>query len=382
LKYLKLKKVKEDNMDNELDDLLDDALEDFDKNLVITPKIENDDNNKTKVTVERTNLYVDDVDDDDRPPPPPSQFKKDSKMKPSDDFNMKLFEEIFKSEEKKGTTASNEDPMKQFQQVFELLNTDDESKLMENFQKVMSEFGNNNNGGDEDDDDDDLKEFEFLKNFSQAAKETLVNKPDKQSKENENPSTSASTSTSTSTSASTANPLNKVLDNMNKSSEEFFKKSSEASANGGGSKFPFDSDFFSFLNNLPAGGDDDDNEGENNEGIADNLMMQPVLSMLFSKEILYPSLKLMRENYDTYINEKRGKMTQDELQKCFDQKECIEEMCVIYEEQTVNDSKEKKAERLKNILDLLEKCGVSILFIIFKFLCLICLIAMVLDAAK
>ncbi len=34
-------------------------------------------------------------------------------------------------------------------------------------------------------------------------------------------------------------------------------------------------------------------------------------------------------------------------------------MCTVYENSSENDSKEAKAEQLKSILDLLEKCGVS-----------------------
>jgi hypothetical protein len=79
--------------------------------------------------------------------------------------------------------------------------------------------------------------------------------------------------------------MQKVLDDMNKNSEKVLKNSAN-------SAFPFGADFFS---SLTQGGEGDELDG------ATSMMMQPILSMLFSKEILYPSLKLMLENYDKYI---------------------------------------------------------------------------------
>ncbi len=73
----------------------------------------------------------------------------------------------------------------------------------------------------------------------------------------------------------------------------------------------------------------------------------------------------MLENYDKYLIEKKEKMNEIEIKKCLEQKEYIRKMCEIYENSTENDSKEVKTEQLKNILDLLEKCGVFIYIINF-----------------
>jgi len=137
--------------------------------------------------------------------------------------------------------------------------------------------------------------------------------------------------------------MQKVLDDMNKNSEKVLKNSANSS-------FPFGADF---LSSLTQGGEGDELDG------ATSMMMQPILSMLFSKEILYPSLKLMLENYDKYIEEKKDNLSEEELKKCQEQKDYIKKMCTVYENSSENDSKEAKAEQLKNILDLLEKCGVS-----------------------
>lgn len=149
--------------------------------------------------------------------------------------------------------------------------------------------------------------------------------------------------------------MQKVLDDMNKNSEKVLKNSNK-------NAFPFGGDF---LSSLTQGLNIDENAtGDENLDSATSLMMQPILSMLFSKDILYPSLKLMLENYDKYISDKRETMTESELKKCYDQKEYIKQMCTLYEASSESDSKEAKEEQLKNILDLLEKCGVNKAFIL------------------
>ena len=67
----------------------------------------------------------------------------------------------------------------------------------------------------------------------------------------------------------------------------------------------------------------------------------------------------MLQNYEKYIVDKKEKLSEEELKKCNDQRECIGKMCAIYEESKENDSQETKTAQLKKILDLLEKCGVS-----------------------
>jgi hypothetical protein len=341
-------------MDKELDDLLDSALDDFEKKVVInddttTPKtsqstttvnITETATTKGDVTIEKMNLYVDDIDYDDRPArtsssklfcsatstttnPNPAKTTNAGEFSLMDD-NMKLFEEIFNDEKSKNS-------MKQFKEMLDMFkNEEDEGKLMENFQKVMSELGT-----DELDDDDEseldlknLNEFDFLKNLTSTMQKS------------EAEGASSSCGVQDDTTAEKKSTLNKVLDDMNKNTEKVFKNNPAG--------FPF-GDFLSQLNQ---------NSGDE-EGLGGGSMMEPILSMLFSKDILYPSLKMMLDNYDKYISDRKDKLTEEELKKCLDQKECIKEMCVVYESQTDTDSGEAKSEQLKNILDLLEKCGVS-----------------------
>lgn len=299
--------------DKELDDLLDTALEDFDKKLDLNvPEA------ASSYTIENTNIIVEEVDDDS---PPKSSTNPNLLKNKLDDDEMKLFEEIFSDE---GTRES----MKQFKDVLNMFGQNPDSiegkHLLENFEKVMSDLTNVDD--DEDDDEDLDKELDFLKKFTKPStekpKETLNLYEDDIDDEDRKPSSSL---------------FNKVLDDLNKNTDKVL--------NSGPS---LNSEFFSKLNF--AGGDDEDGD--------DDLMMEPILSMLFSKDVLYPSLKLMLENYEKYLVEKKESLSKEEFDKCNMQKDSIQKMCEIYEKSKDTDSKQEKSEQLKQILDLLEKCGV------------------------
>ncbi|CAF0776743.1 unnamed protein product [Brachionus calyciflorus] len=296
--------------DKELDDLLDTALEDFDKKLDL-----NDAPIETKnYTIEKTNILVEeDVDDEDR--------SKSIPINSSNQFNtdeMKLFEEIFNDEKTR-------ESMKQFKDVLSAFgeqsgNSNQADELLQNLDKVMSQL----TSVDDEDDDKLEKDLEFLKKFPQTTqkepkeKENIQLYEDDIDEEDRKPSSSL---------------FNKVIDDMNKNTEKIFN------AGPGG-------DFFSKLN---FGGDDEDAD--------DDLMMEPILSMLFSKDVLYPSLKLMLENYEKYLVEKKSILNESEYEKCSIQKDCVQKMCDIYQNSKESDSKQEKSDQLKQILDLLEKCG-------------------------
>ena len=324
-------------MDKELDELLDSALDDFDKKIELPKPAPNETSAGSKVTIERTNLYVDDVDDEDRPPRPKPATTSAAAASAADQNQseeFKLFEEIFADEK-------NKDSMKKFKEMFEMLKTPDEAKLMENFEKVMADLAS-----DELDLDDDGEEenegdmgnigMEFFKNlaektFQSGSDATTTPKTDEAAATGANP-------------GEKANPFQKVLSDLNKNSEKVLKDSADPFAS-------FGKEFLSSLENETSNLDSEDG--------AASFMMQPILSMLFSKEILYPSLKMMSENYDKYIEDKKTTLSEQELDKCRFQKECIKEMCSVYEQSKDSDSKEEKSNQLKKILDLLEKCGVS-----------------------
>lgn len=182
--------------------------------------------------------------------------------------------------------------------------------------------------------------------------------------------------------------MDRVLEDMTKKSEKILNDDSAAAAS-----------FSALFSRLTTSLDDDaatsteegaaaaaENDQEEDMAGASSMMMEPILTMLFSKDILYPSLKLMLDNYDKYIDERKDKLTDEEMAKCREQKTCISEMCNVYESMRDDDTKEAKSESLKKILDLLEKCGVRV-FCLVKLLiqqqkcALITWLLYVLDAA-
>lgn len=153
--------------------------------------------------------------------------------------------------------------------------------------------------------------------------------------------------------------MDKVLEDMVRNSEKVLNDSGSSAA----------ASFSTLFSRLTSSLDDDSTGGGGGGGGDDaasasggdvaGAMMEPFLSMLFSKDILYPSLKLMLENFDKYMDERKEKLNEEEMKKCGEQKECIAEMCRVYESMKNDDTAERKSENLKKILDLLEKCGVS-----------------------
>jgi hypothetical protein len=361
--------------DKELDDLLDSALDDFDKKLTIENEKELNariipvSSGASNITIEKTELYVDDIDYDDRPrgsAGSKAQSNVTAAANAADagstmpGFNlsedeMKLFDEIFND-------AKTKDTMKQFTEALSGFKEGDEKKLLENFGKVMSQLTSEDLGDDDDDDDEDLDEnfaknlegLDFFKNLNQKPSSSSVGG-------SKAAAASGVTEKKTEAGAPTS-PFAKVLEDMNKNSEKVLNNS-----NTNNESFPFSSDFFAnFASSLAEGskgaaGGGEDNEADNAEGAASSLMMEPILSMLFSKDILYPSLNLMLENYDKYIEERKDKLSEDELKKCHEQKACIKDMCQVYEQSKETDSQEAKSQQLKKILELLERCGVGVI---------------------
>lgn len=159
--------------------------------------------------------------------------------------------------------------------------------------------------------------------------------------------------------------MDKLLDDMARNSDKVLNDPALSTSSAASAA----ASFSTLFSRLTASLDDDsaaaDLGDEDEPGAASSSIMEPFLSMLFSKDILYPSLKLMLENFDKYMEERKDKLGEDEMKKCREQKECIAQMCQVYEAMTDSDSSESKSERLKTILDLLEKCGVCSRFLLF-----------------
>ena len=294
-------------MDNELDELLDSALDDFDKNkeeLKNPPIIEKkseikDETQSSNVTIEKTNLNVE-----------ASLENSSSEFGASIEEDMKLFEEIFSGEQ-------NKDTLKQFTDAIKMFKSDEPSmfkefeKMMETMAPMAASANKDLNLYEDDVDDDDDREHAKAK--ASAAQANSQQKP-----------------------------LDKVLSDITKQSEKLLKNTNDGGL--------LNEEFLLSQLNLDDG---DVNESDP----ASSLLMQPLISMLFSKEILYPSLKMMLENYDKYLETNKEKLNETDLKKYCEQKDCIIQMCGIYEEAKESDSQEVKSSQQQKILELLEKCG-------------------------
>lgn len=153
-------------MDKDLDDLLDSALDDFGKDIEIEKKEVKSEIRSTsdyssqaagKVTIEKTELYVDDIDYDDRPRSSgagASSASSATANKKADNIDaeeqMRLFEEIFND-------SKTRDVMKQFSDALNGFKEGNEAELIEKFEQVVSQLTSENLKLD--DDDTDLGDF-------------------------------------------------------------------------------------------------------------------------------------------------------------------------------------------------------------------------------
>lgn len=317
-------------MDDELDQLLDSALTDFNENkneaknntqlatstealstatsttTTKTATSSTTNSSRSTVIIEDTNIIAEEE--------PGERF---------DAEELKVFDEIF-------SDAKAKESLKQFQDALNMLKSD-EPNLIHDFEKMMSQLTTEDLDEDDvNDDDDDLKDFDFV---------NLAKSLDKMKQQTQGKETS---STASATNAKSQDPLSKVLDDMNKQSEKIKNSNFGAGEN-----------LFADLLNIAGGGGGDASDDD----LESSLLMQPLISMLFSKEVLHPSLKLMLTNYDKYLEDNIAKKGTGDYDKCIKQRECIVEMCNVYESAKESDNQEEKSKQLKKILELLEKCG-------------------------
>lgn len=327
--------------DNELDELLESALNDFNKNkeekkahqeyeasssevyqankpseasIKINKQEETVKYDLKGVHIEKTDLNIESTLNLD---------ENQANSKSTIDDDMKLFDEIFNDEQAKET-------IKQFKDVLETFKID-EPNMLGDFEKMMQQLTKTEDLKlyEDDIDEDDDREQQKLRQQQQQQKQKQ---------------------TTASNDESNKKPLDKLLENINKKSEKLLKN------DGNPNSSLFNEEFLlSQLNLNAANGDDEDDDDDNDP--ESSLLMQPLISMLFSKDILYPSLKMMLDNYEKYLESNKEKLNEAEMKKCAEQKQYIHQMCNIYENSKDSDSQEIKSNQLKQLLDLLEKCG-------------------------
>lgn len=238
--------------------------------------------------------------------------------------------------------------MQSLRDTLNMFKEGDENKLLENFDRVMTQITDSFKMGDLPDDkegDDDDTDSILAGEENEMLRKMLADMQDQMKKVSSEVQTGqtassggAETAQANATAGATASP---PLNPSSFFNAEFLSKLSKSKSSEAGG--------------LGAGLDDDDDLDE-----SEAMFMEPLLSMLFSKDILYPSLKMMLENFEKHLEEKKNEPENDEIKKLKEQRKCVVEMCEIYERSKPDDSKQAKSEQMKRIIDLLEKCGVRI----------------------
>ena len=110
----------------------------------------------------------------------------------------------------------------------------------------------------------------------------------------------------------------------------------------------------SLMQNIEQIKDNLNNETPDGLGVGAPFMEQ-MFQMLMSKEVLYPSLLSVREKYPSWLNENKGKIGNDELNRYTQQYDIIKRICVIFESECGSDSEELKQKRFVELVALLQE---------------------------
>lgn len=84
-------------------------------------------------------------------------------------------------------------------------------------------------------------------------------------------------------------------------------------------------------------------------------MMEQMFQILISKEVLYPSLAAVKDQYPTWIDENKNKISATEINRYTKQYNIIKKICVIFESENDLDSENIKQQRFLELLTLFEQ---------------------------
>ncbi len=84
-------------------------------------------------------------------------------------------------------------------------------------------------------------------------------------------------------------------------------------------------------------------------------VMEQMFQMMMSKEVLYPSLLAVKDQYPTWLAENKTKTSAAEVERYTKQYEIIKKICLIFESEDESDSKDVKQKRFINLMGLLEE---------------------------
>ena len=87
-------------------------------------------------------------------------------------------------------------------------------------------------------------------------------------------------------------------------------------------------------------------------------MMQGMMENLLSKDLLYPSLKELKENYPSWLSDNEEKLTQEDYTKYKNQNDIIIQLCDLFEEESKEDTDQIKKQRTEKVIGLMQKMQV------------------------
>ncbi|KAK7575554.1 hypothetical protein V9T40_011840 [Parthenolecanium corni] len=84
-------------------------------------------------------------------------------------------------------------------------------------------------------------------------------------------------------------------------------------------------------------------------------MMEQMFQMLMSKEVLYPSLLSVRDQYPSWLKDNSSKISAQEADRYTKQYNVIKKICVIFESESAADAEDVKQKKFIELLGLLEE---------------------------
>ena len=157
---------------------------------------------------------------------------------------------------------------------------------------------------------------------------------------------------SSSASALEANNLFNIDEDMAKTFEELTKNLQGLGQDGDDlNKKEFENMFKQMQSEIDCGeGDisDDDSGGFMN-------MMKGMMQNLLSKDLLYPSLKDIKDKYPSWLDANKTKISTEEYNKYKHQESIVCKLCQLFDEEDANDLESVKNDRMSKIVSLMEQ---------------------------
>lgn len=96
-------------------------------------------------------------------------------------------------------------------------------------------------------------------------------------------------------------------------------------------------------------------EGMMPDGDSFMSMMQGMMQNLLTKDLLYPSLKEIKDKYPSWLEKNENKISKAELEKYKGQELVVAKLCLLFEQEKDTDSDAVKTERMDKVMELMQK---------------------------